>query len=328
MMEKENNPINDKEASINESLQQEKNIPKEEEVSEEKETMESLEARMLDIEALVGQLDDFENLPPEEMEFVAESIKQSSEGENAIQRLQKATENVLLASHHLSGDLSGKFDSRLVKAVGLVGKLTGGIGGALTAGPVASVAGSKAGEYFALKSLQSVGHRLPESFRKKVEKPEDLEKIEANETLIERELEELESSDVELEKVALEIDALTGTEKEQFLENLENDADAQTNVERVKNAYNHIGEFYERMETQHPVLGTVTEVALHSLLGPLLGVAGLGEGAIHIIEAVGGTAVEKANLHILGALQSTKDVIVSTKGIGRRFFGRKKDDTL
>lgn len=279
---------------------------------EQKKSLEVIDEQLLQTEKLTEKLEFISNeMSPEEQQVIGHALQEKEAGKSALVNLQEKTVHILQAGHHLKDELSEKYNPKITRIVGRVGKIIGGVGGALMGHGVASavggVAGMKIGEYGALKTFEKVAEKLPDSWQEKIIKKEPLKNIESNYEIIHSKIERLNETENKFHQMNAEISNLSPEKRAAFEKLMAESEKTVPAIDRLKSAYHSYGHFCESIEKKYPVLGLLSETAIHAALGPVLEAVGTGKELLHTLELLGASGgVEKLTVHAMHGYDSIK----------------------
>mgnify|MGYP000087074735 CR=1 FL=1 len=284
--------------------------------SEFNRTVESIEIGSTLAETHEATLAEIQQLPQEEQAFITTEIEQSPEGKSIIATIKEKFAHLVHAQSKLEQKLTDEhnYNPKLIKMVGRIGNIAGGIGGTIAGhgflGAATSVAGSKAGGMWALKGFEKVAANLPQSMREKLlakASPEQIERLASAESEKAKALEIHEAKLAKLKEVMDRVAHLSPEDQQAFAQGMEHNIKAQTGAEVLSEAHTKHQTLFEKFEHKFPMLATATEYTTHVLIGPSLHALGIGKDVLHAIElmAAGG-----------GAEHLTKKLVNSGKHLG------------
>lgn len=279
---------------------------------EQKKSLEVIEEQLLQTEQLAEKLETVSSgMSPQEQQVVGHALLEKEAGKSATANLQEKTVHLLQAGHHLKDELSEKYNPKITRIVGRVGKIIGGVSGALMGHGVASavggVAGMKIGEYGALKTFEKVAQKLPDAWQEKILKKESLQNIESSQEIIHAKIEKLKELDHSFEIINKEIADLSPEKRAAFEKLMSESKEIVPAIDRLKSAYHSYGHFCESIEKKYPVLGLLSETAIHAALGPVLEGIGTGKELLHTLELLGASGgVEKLTIHAIHGYDALK----------------------
>ena len=310
-------------------IAKEKTIP----ISPEEKNEKQLEKSATNIEVQSQKLENnqvkleqiIESLLPEEGEFVAGELENTEEGKNIMRQLIDKASRLSNSQKYLEEKLSQKYNPKVVKVIGGVGKVFGGLSGMLIGHGILSagtaVVGAKVGSYTVLKVFEKYAIHLPQSFNEKIKKKEEkeiinekVEKIEKGREDIREKLKERGKLKLEIGNLSEEINSLSDQEKNKLATSLEKDEKTFSLTQSLKSTYEKYSKFYEEFETKYPLLTTGVEFAVHASIGPILEGIEVGERALHMVElAAAAGGAEKLTSHLLSVGNSIKFAINKAK---------------
>lgn len=280
------------------------------------ETLASIDVGTALAEANEEKLAAIQQLPEAEQAFITNEIEASPESMGIFATMKEKFAQLIHAQSTLEEKLTDEhnYNPKLVKMVGRIGNIAGGIGGTIAGhgflGAATSVAGSKAGGMWALKGFEKVAASLPERMREKLlakASPEQLERLASAEAERTKVLEVHETKLAKLQEIMGQVQQLSPEQQRAFAQGMERNIKAQTGAEILAEAHHKHYTLFEKFEHKFPMLATTTEYTTHVLIGPSLHALGLGKDVLHMIElmAAGG-----------GAEHLTKKLVNSGKHLG------------
>jgi hypothetical protein len=253
--------------------------------------------------------------------YISASMETREDGKKAARVVQEKIHALIHSYDHSKDHLSNHYDPRLVKAIGSAGKAIGGfagfIGGHGVMSAPGSVAGAKAGGYLTLKAFEHLVGYLPDEIHEKIKNPKSKEKksevVSENEKKMLEKNEEKEELLEELSELCREIETLPEDQKQHMAEIINNnETEIAATANKMQETYSKYHDVFKRFEKKHPILATGTEIAVHAVLGPLLGSLEMGEAAVHAIEVVASSGgSEKLTSAVFSITHRIKDGVHS-----------------
>jgi outer membrane lipoprotein SlyB len=244
----------------------------------------------------------------------------------AYQDLQEKAAHVLSYGHHKEHELSSTYNPKVVKAIGSVGKIAGGVVGMFAGHGLASAAGAvggaKIGQAGLLKVFEKVVTKLPESVQEKLRaKQETINHIHEVEHATEKQMHRKEEIEATSKSLQEHLSRMTPEQQAKVRARLEASPQHASLFEKAQSAYTKYAEYFDTFEKNHPIAATSREFIVHAIIGPGLEAAHVGHGLIHTIElfAAGGGA-EKLTAHLHNGINAARGAL---NRFAERFSGKK-----
>lgn len=250
----------------------------------EKEQEQLVESIDQELDITEGLLEEMKHMIEDVSEEEAVELAEELEKKGFMQKLKDASHKFNRAQADAEKELSKKYNEKIVKRIGLLGKTLGGVagfagvglaaGGGLVGGAVGAIAGARALGQGSLKLFDAIAKRLPESIQKRISSQVESapQGIPSNEWMHNpeyhiQEIEQLSQENALLQdQIESYIDTIQNLEpkrKEQVLQKIANNPKTVPLFEKIKKTSEHYNHFWHEFEYKYPHVAAGLEMVTH-----------------------------------------------------------------